>query len=67
MSLFCPKKKPVNDTFMLLDTTRNQKASHDRVLAEKLFECLCTFGIYARKWRRNEDSYGQLFFVQVLH
>lgn len=53
----CPKKKPIDGKPALADRARNQKILHDRVLEEMFFARVCTFGLFAQKWRWSEESH----------
>lgn len=65
MKVICPKKNSINGKLTLLDTTGNQKVSHDRVLVEIYFERLCTFGNFDLKVSGNEELYGQYICTGV--
>lgn len=60
-----PKKKPVNGALSSGDRTRNANISHDRVIVENFFGRLCTFGLFAQKWRWDEDKYTMFFQTGV--
>lgn len=43
------------------DKNRNKTIFHDRVIVENFFRCLCTFGMFSRKWKWDKKGTRCIF------
>lgn len=55
------KKRFTSASLFITDKSRNMNIAHGLVIVENLFVLLCTFGLFARKWRWDESK-CEMFF-----
>lgn len=55
------EKKTWNANLTNSDKSKNHYISHDRVIVETHFGRMCSFGLFAQKWRSDESNYETFF------
>lgn len=56
-----PKKRSTSASLSNTDKSRNVNITHYRVIVENFLGRLCTFGLFAQKWRWDESKYEMFF------